>query len=109
MPKADLSRAVALLPIVFRVAVRVGCRAKYAATTLSDIRIQLALVLIKHDNAGTIAQVIVLSIAARKATIGQKHLIIHRRIVVVMVVTAEDSHHISTLFEGRKHAAIETR
>ena len=63
----------------------------------------------KHDDAGTVAQMVVLRVAAGEATMGQKNTVVHQWIVVIVVVTTEDSHHITTFLDSRKHATVEVR
>lgn len=73
-----LSRSVSFFPVVFRVAVRVSCLIKYLSATFPNVGIEVALSFMKHDDAGTVAQMVVLRVAAGEATMGQKNTVVHQ-------------------------------
>ena len=73
-----LSRSVSFFPVVFRVAVRVSCLIKYLSATFPNVGIEVALSFMKHDDAGTVAQMVVLRVAAGEAAMGQKNTVVHQ-------------------------------
>ena len=73
-----LSCAVTFLPVVFLVAIWVGCRVENLPSTLTNVGIELALAFIKHDDACAITEMIVLRVTTRKAAMRQEYMVIHQ-------------------------------
>ena len=76
--RCHLSRAVTFLPIVFLIAIWVGCRVEHLPSALTNVGIELALAFIKHDDACTITKMIVLRVTTRKAAMRQEYMVIHQ-------------------------------
>lgn len=65
------------------------------AAPQANPRLKAALPLLEHNHASAARQVVVLGIAAREAAVGQQDAMPHGGIVVVVVMTAEDTHHVA--------------
>ena len=76
------------------------------AVTEADVRIQPALTLVEQDNPAAVhPDVVVNRGRAAVAPVGQHDAVVADRAVIVMVMPAEDSHHVPAL----KHLAEKPR
>ena len=107
--KRILSGTLPQLPIILHVIAGIMGSRIDSAAPLTNPRIKLTLPLLQDDHPRSIAQVIVFRVATGEAAISQKDAIIHHAIVIVMVMTAEDTHHVARLLHLGKHSRIEAR